>query len=159
MDAKEALRKVELLRRITPDRGASAGDVATASRLVSELMKRYGLGQYEGTGLQTEAECNRFGQYEKAELRTEVRPQQSPTWSCWQQLANGLDLNLRCFGGRASVELWNGERLIIRLDGGRWHVERRSSQGWQQLAKGTGVEAALHYLTKLAPRRYTFLHS
>ncbi len=154
MDAKEALRKVELLRRITPDRGASAGEVATASRLAKELMRRYGLGQ-----LQTEAECNRFGEYEEAGLRTDAMPQQSSTWSCWQQLANGLDLNLRCFGGRASVELWNGSRLIIRLDGARWHVERRSPQGWQQLAKGTGVEAARHYLTKLAPRRYTFLHS
>jgi hypothetical protein len=141
MNVEEARRKIELLRRLTPERGASTAEAAVATRLARELEETYGLDT------------------EREDLRPDIPARQSLTWVYWEQLVGEFGFDLRTFGGRASVELPNEIRLIIRLDGGRWYVEGRSRQGWQQLAKGTGVEAARHYLNKQAPRRYTFLHS
>ncbi len=138
MNVDEARRKIELLRRITMERGASTAEAAAATRLAQELSERYGL---------------KPGQ---EDIRPNIPTRQSLTWVYWQQLVRDFGFDLKTFGGRASVELPNQMRLIIRLDGGRWQVEGRSRQGWQQLAKGTGVEAAKYYLSKQAPRRYTF---
>ena len=141
MNRKEAHRKIELLRRITPDRGASTGEAEAASRLARQLKERYGL------------------DLDQEDNRPNVTPHQPLTWTYWGQLVDELGLNLSRFGARATVELQNHTRLIIRLEGGRWYVERRSRQGWQQIASGTGVLAARDYLTKQVPRRYTFLRS
>ena len=142
MDAKEALRKIELLRRITPERGASTAEAAAAARLARDLLERYQLERDQ-----------------EDETRPNFTPPQPPTWAYWEQLVNEFGFALKPFGGRASVELPSHARLIIRLDGGRWYVEGRSRQGWQHLASGVGVEPARHYLVTDTPRRYTFLHS
>ncbi len=135
MNAKEALRKIELLRRMTLERGASTAEAAAATRLARELSERYGL------------------ERDREDIRPNIPPRQSLTWAYWEQLVGEFGFDLRTFGGRASVELPNQTRLIIRLDGSRWHVEGRSRQGWQQLTSGTGVEAARHSLREQLARR------
>ena len=139
MNAEGALRKIGLLQRITAEHGAYLGEAEAAARLVLLLRERY--------------------EVKEDEIRPIAPPSSPMTWAYWQQLGDEFDLKLSRFGGRASVELRDDARLIIRLDGGCWHIEGRSPQGWHQIARGSGLEAARNYLTKLVPRRYTFLNS
>ena len=107
MKVEDALRKIALLRRISADKGALAGERETAYRLQKMLMERYAIKAQE------------IADAPKA------RPF-SLNWDYWKELLNEFDLSLTHFGGRGSVEIGINIIAHIRLAANEWWIEERT---------------------------------
>jgi hypothetical protein len=135
MRVEDALRKIRLLRRLVPERGASEFEAEAATRMVQVLMDRYSIG--------------------KEEVHAEERPRNRMTWVYWEQLLAEFGIGLDRFGGRASATIANGARVVIRLASGHWHLQQTSPEGWKITVRDFGLESLRAYLTEHGPRAYS----
>ena len=138
MTVEDALRKIELLRRLSADKGAVPAEREAAYRLQKVLMERYAI------------------------KRQEV-PEASSTnvfrlnWTYWQELLDEFDLRLNHFGNRGSVEVGRNSIVYITLGNSQWRVEERSKAGWQTTIRDQGIESLRAYLKEHAPKSYSFI--
>ena len=137
MTVEDALRKIELLRRISTDKGAVPAEVETAHRLQKALMKRYAIKAHD-------------------------IPDASPTtvsrltWIYWQELLEEFGLCLNHFGNRGSAAVGKN-KLYITLDANQWWIAERFKSSWKTTARDRGFESLRKYLKEHAPRRHSFL--
>ncbi len=138
MTVEDALRKIELLRRVSNDQGAVPAERETAYRLQKVLMERYA-------------------------IKARDVPDAGPTtasrlsWSYWQELLDEFDLRLDRLGNRGSVTVGSILKVFIRLDKSDWWVDQKSPRGWQTVGRDQGIESLRTYLKEHAPRSYSFL--
>jgi hypothetical protein len=137
MTVQDALRKIELLRKISTDKGAVPAERETAYRLQKVLMEHYAINARDV-------------------------PEASPTtafrlnWSYWQELSDEFGLRLDRLGNRGSVAVGSNRKVHIRLDKSQWWIEEKSSSGWQTTVRDRGVESLRAYLKEHAPKSYSF---
>jgi hypothetical protein len=135
MKIEDALRKIRLLRRVTPDNGSSNAEAENAAAIVRSLMERFVV---------------------KSE---DTRPSNGPvfrmSWVYWDHLLAEYGLELRHFGKRGSVSIGRDMQALMRLDTGEWRVHRKMSAGDELVAQGQGFETFQTYLSKNAPRMYS----
>ena len=136
MTIEDAMRKIEVLRRISADKGALAAEREAAYRLQKALMARYAINTRD---------------VPEASATTAFRL----TWSYWQELLAEFDLPLSHFGTRGSAKVGNTV-AYIKLDTSQWWIEQRGQGGWQITTRGCGVDSLRKYLKEHAPRSYTF---
>lgn len=139
MTIEDALRKIEVLRRISADKGALAAEREAAYRLQKTLMARYAI-----------QESN----VPEAATRTAASPRLS--WSYWEELFYEFDLRLNHFGSRGSAHVGTSI-AYIKLDTNQWWIEERSPNGWKITVRDRGIESMRSYLKAHAPRSYSFL--
>ena len=138
MTVEDALRKIEVLRRISSDKGALAAERESAYRLQKVLMARYAIQE---------------GNVPEA---AEPTPTFRLNWTYWEELFAEFDLPLNHFGSRGSAKVGNSV-AYIKLATRQWWIEDRSPSGWQITARGHGVDTLRKYLKEHAPRSYSFL--
>jgi hypothetical protein len=138
MKVEDALRKIALLRRISADKGALAGERETAYRLQKMLMERYAIKAPE------------IADAPKA------RPF-SLNWDYWKELLNEFDLSLTHFGGRGSVEIGINIIAHIRLAANEWWIEERTPSGRKITVRDRGFDSLRTYLKEHAPKSYSFM--
>jgi hypothetical protein len=137
MTVQDALRKIELLRKISIDKGAVPAERETAYRLQKVLMERYAIKPLD-------------------------IPEAAPTttsrlsWSYWQELLDEFGLRLDRLGNRGSVAVGNNRKVHIRLDKNQWWIEERSSSGLRTTVRDLGIESLRSYLKEHAPKSYSF---
>jgi len=139
LKVEDALRKIELLRKISNDKGALAAEAETAHRLEKVLMDRFGI--------------------KPRDVPDGSRAQTIPfrlNWTYWRELLDEFDLPLSHFGGRGSVEVGLNMIVYIRLAANEWWVEERSPRGWEATVRGRGIEPLREYLKEHAPKSYSF---
>jgi hypothetical protein len=138
MTVEDALRKIELLRRISTDKGAVPAERETAYRLQKVLMERYAI---------------------KARDVPEAAPTTASrlSWSYWQELLDEFDLRLDRLGNRGSVTVGSNLKVYIRLDKSDWWVDQKSPGGWKTTMRDRGIESLRKYLKEHAPKSYSFL--
>jgi hypothetical protein len=139
LKVEDALRKIELLRKISNDKGALAAEAETAHRLEKILMERFGI--------------------KPRDVPDPTREKTIPfrlNWTYWQELLDEFDLRLSRFGGRGSVEVGLNIIVYIRLAANEWWVEERSMREWQATVRGRGVDSLREYLKEHAPKSYSF---
>jgi sarcosine oxidase gamma subunit len=137
MRVEDALRKIRLLRKVIPERGASKSEAETATRLVQALMERYSVG--------------------KEDVQPFATPRNRMTWVYWEQLLAEFGMALNRLGGHASASPGNGALIVIRLATGHWHVRQVSPQGWKIAVRDSGLESLRAYLAKYGPRSYSLV--
>jgi hypothetical protein len=135
MKIEDALRKIRLLRRVTPDNGASDAETENAAAIMRSLMDRF--------AVSTE------------DARPPTISMFRLSWVYWDNLLNEYGLELRRFGKRGSATIGRDLQALMRLDSGEWRVERRKPDGAELVAEGKGVETFQTYLSKNAPRMYS----
>ena len=138
MTIEDALRKIEVLRRISADKGALAAERESAYRLQKVLMARYAIQE---------------GNVPEAAPAT---PAFQLNWSYWEDLFGEFDLRLSHFGSRGSAKVGNSV-AYIKLATRQWWIEEKGPDGWQTTLRGHGVESLRKYLKEHAPRSYSFL--
>lgn len=138
MNRQEALRKITLLRRISPDKGAYDFEAVSAARLADELMRRY-------VGAEPEARS------------VPIKTASSPT-VLWERLLEEFGFRLSNFGGRCNAALNRNTRLLIRAEDQHWEIQQRSPEGWKTSSRGAGPPSLRDYLTRNTARRYTFTY-
>ena len=138
MTVEDALRKIELLRRISSDKGALPAERETAYRLQKVLMERHAI---------------KVQDVPEAPQATAFRL----NWSYWQELLEEFGLQLNRLGNRGSAEMGKTSKVYIRLDKSEWWVEERSPSGRQTKVRDQGIESLRAYLKIHAPRNYSFL--
>jgi hypothetical protein len=136
MKVDDALRKIRLMRRITLENGCTPSETENAMRLTQALTSQFSV--------------------DEADVRPIVAPSHRLTWVYWQHLLNEFGFELRCFGKRASASLSNAQHvLVVKLDSGKWHVQRMTPRGWETELHGVGLDSLRKYLGKKAPRSYS----
>lgn len=138
MTVEDALRKIELLRRVSADKGAVPAEREAAYRLQKVLMERYAI---------------KARDVPEAPLPSASRL----SWSYWQELLDEFDLRLDRLGNRGSVTVGSILKVFIRLDKSDWWVDQKSPKGWQTVTRDRGIESLRTYLKEHAPRSYSFL--
>lgn len=137
MKVQDALRKIELLRKVSTDKGAVPAERETAYRLQKVLMERY-------------------------EINPRDVPEAAPTtafrlsWSYWQELLDEFGFRLDRLGNRGSAAVGSGSKVHIRLDKNQWWIEVRSPSGCQTTVRDQGIESLRSYLKEHAPKSYSF---
>lgn len=137
MTVEDALRKIELLRRLSADKGAVPAEREAAYRLQKVLMERY-------------------------EIKRQEVPEGSPTnvfrlnWTYWKELFDEFDLRLNHFGNRGSAEVGLNIIVYITLGNSQWRAEERSKGGWQTTVRDRGIDSLRAYLKEHAPKSYSF---
>ena len=131
MKTEDALRKIELLRKMKTENGALAAEAENAARLAKALMERYAI---NADDVSTAPE----------------RPAFRLTWIYWQELLKEFGLRLRHFGRRGNAAIGNDKMVYIKLGANQWWIEERSGGGWQTTARDWGVETLRLYLSKHA---------
>jgi Protein of unknown function (DUF2786) len=135
MKLEDALRKIQLLRQVKAEHGASEAEAENAAAIVRTLMDRFAV---------------------KSE---EARPSNAPpfrmSWAYWDHLLEEHGLELQHFGKRGSVSIGGDTQALMRLDTGEWRVQRGRNGSTQVLAEGKGVETFQTYLSKNAPRMFS----
>ncbi len=136
MKIEDALRKIRLLRRVTPDNGCSEAEAENAAAIMRSLMDRF-------------------------VVRSEEPRPSNPSifrmsWVYWDHLLNEYGLELRRFGKRGSTSISRDTQAVMRLDTGEWRVQRGKPGGATELlAEGKGLETFQTYLSKNAPRMFS----
>jgi len=131
------MRKIELLRKVSTDKGALAAERETAHRLQKKLMERYA-------------------------IKNRDMPDPAPatnsrlTWVYWLELLEEFGLSLNHFGNRGSTEVGNNIIVYIRLASNQWWTQERSPAGWRTTTHDRGIESLRAYLKLHAPRSYSF---
>src|SRR5258707_13148784 len=107
MTVEDALRKIALLRKVSPANGAVPAEAEAAYRLQKALIARFAINDTE---------------ISDASPRTPFRLH----WNYWQELLDEFSLTLTRFGGRGSAEI--GKNLIanIRLATNQYTIDERS---------------------------------
>lgn len=138
MTVEDALRKIELLRRISADKGAVPAERENAYRLQKVLMERYAI---------------------KAQDVPDAPPPTASrlSWAYWQELLDEFDLRLNRLGNRGSAMVGNNSKVFIRLDKSDWWVDQKAPGGWKTTMRDRGIESLRKYLKEHAPRSYSFL--
>jgi hypothetical protein len=138
MKVEDALRKIELLRRISTDKGAVAAERETAYRLQKALMERFA-------------------------IKAQDVPDPSPTtafrlnWGYWRELFEQFGLRLDHFGGRGSAKVGVNRIAYVLLGTSEWWIEERSRGRWRKTVRDRGIESLRKYLTDYAPKSYSLL--
>ena len=138
MTVEDALRKIELLRRVSADKGAVPAEREAAYRLQKVLMERYAIKAKDGPDA-APANASRL------------------SWSYWQELLDEFDLRLDRLGNRGSVTVGSILKVFIRLDKSDWWVDQKSPSGWKTTVRDRGIESLRTYLKEHAPKSYSFL--
>jgi len=139
MTLEDARRKIALLRRVSTDKGALAGERETAYRLQKVLMQRYAIKDQE-----------------LPDGPTTTRPF-SLNWNYWKELLDEFGLSLTHFGGRGSTEIGSNIIAHIRLAANEWWIEERTPRGRQTTVRDRGLDSLRSYLKEHAPKGYSFL--
>ncbi|MGH7933774.1 MAG: DUF2786 domain-containing protein [Candidatus Binataceae bacterium] len=132
MKIEDALRKIQLLRRVKPEAGASQAEAENAANLERALMNRFSLAPQN--------------------VRLARPPQTRLTWVYWEMLLDEFGIRLRRFGKRGSASLIGDRTVYISLATGEWRVQKMSAGGWERVDHGWGVESFRAYLSKSNPR-------
>src|SRR5579863_2843746 len=104
MKLEDALRKIQLLRRVTRENGFSDGETENAERLSALLSRNFSL---------------------RPEDVRPARPTfRRPTWSYWQNLLNEFGLELQHFGKRGSCTIDSTHVVMIRADTAEWYAQQ-----------------------------------
>jgi hypothetical protein len=138
MTVEDALRKIELLRRLSTDKGAVPAEREAAYRLQKVLMERYAIKRQE---VPEGAKTNAF----------------RLNWTYWQELFDDFDLRLNHFGNRGSAEVGRNSMVYITLGDSQWRVDDRTKAGgWQTTVRDKGIDSLRAYLKEHAPKSYSF---
>ena len=137
MTVEDALRKIEVLRRISADKGALAAERENAYRLQKTLMARYAIQE---------------GNVPEA---ANASPTFQLNWTYWEEAFEEFDLRLTHFGSRGSSKVGNTV-AYVRLATRQWWIEAKGPNGWQTTVRGHGVDSLRQYLKEHAPRSYSF---
>lgn len=135
MRVEDALRKIRLLRRITPENGASGSETENAVRIVRALMERYAIGKEDVQPVS----------YRRSRM----------TWIYWEALLDEFGIVLDRFAGHGRASLGGGAFIVIRLATGRWHVQQASPEGRKITVRDSGLDSLRQYLTRHAPRSFS----
>lgn len=137
MKIEDALRKLELLRRVTPENGFSQGETENAVRLANSISRQHAI---------------------RPEDLRPVRPtfRRRPSWFYWRNLSDEFGLELRHFGRRGSVSLDRAHVVMIRGDTSDWFAQKLSARGWEMVEHSNGLDSLRSYLMRNTPRTYTF---
>lgn len=135
MTFKDALRKVQLLRKIKPENGASDGEVENAAHLAGVLMERFSI--------------------PVEDARHVPPPPTRLTWIYWELLLSEFGVDLSRFGRRGTASLGGGKFVFVRLDTGRWWIRQSSAVGLETIALDAGLESLRAYLAENGPRSYS----
>lgn len=128
MKQEEARRKIQLLRKVTPENGSSPAEAANAASIARHLMERFSI--------------------DADDLRPFKTTAHRLSWVYWEQLLDEFGMNLRHFGKRGSAPLGPKQMLLIRLDTGQWWIQQSSGCGWVVLTQEFGLESLRAYLTR-----------
>jgi hypothetical protein len=140
MKFDDALRKISLLRQVRPEYGFSQGEIENAAHMVQGLLRRFSV--------------------KPEDVLPAYTPCHRPSWVYWQQLLDDFGLELRRFGKRGSASLGNDRHVVtIRVDTGEWQAQRMSAGGWETLARDYGLDSLRAYLSRNAPRTYSFYNA
>src|SRR5208283_1125482 len=137
--AAEILRKIRLLSEVNTRNGASVAEADNAQRLARALMDRYSINMVE------------------ERPATQHRPAAKLTWVYWQELFNEFCLEFSYMGYRGSATIGHDRTVYVKLNTGRWSVEKRSKNGsgTQTVARDVGLDTLRKYLSAHA-RTYSF---
>jgi hypothetical protein len=137
MKVDDALRKIRLMRRLTPENGCLPGETENALRLTQTLMSQFSV--------------------DAADVQPNPAPSGRPSWVYWQHLLDEFGFELRSFGKRGNASLGNERHiLVIRFDTAEWHVQQMTPRGWDTEVRGVGLDSLRKALGKKAPRSYSF---
>ena len=135
MNREAALRKINLLRRVVPERGATPSEFESATHLAKKLADDLALPEDEI-------------------IRTTHEPNNRRSWVYWEQAAREFGLRMNHFGSGANLRV--GDALIaIDFDRSQWTVKKPSSMGYREITRKTGLDSFREYLLHHAPRRYS----
>jgi len=137
MTIEDALRKIEILRRISGDKGALAAERETAYRLQKTLMARYAIQERNVPEAPVTTAGSRL------------------SWSYWEELLDEFDLRLNHFGSRGSAKVGNTV-AYIKLDTNQWWIEEKAPGVCKITVRDRGIESLRNYLKAHAPRSYSF---
>ena len=112
MTVEDALRKIELLRKVSSDKGALAAERETAHRLQKMLMERYAI---------------KGGDVPDPAPATATRL----TWIYWDELIEEFGLRLTHFGNRGSAQVGSNIIVYVRLATSQWWADVKSPTGWR----------------------------
>ena len=135
MKIDDAIRKLRLLRKITPENGAFEPEAENAARLARLLMERFSIATEDVRS-----------------SPTEVR---RLSWVYWEQLLGEFGVRLDRFGNRGSASLGRGVLVLIKLATGQWSVRQASRDDSKVLARDWGLESLRTYLVSNGPRSYS----
>jgi hypothetical protein len=137
MTVDDALRRIRLLKMVKTENGFSENESETALRMTETLLREHAV--------------------EPEAVLPSPPPMHRPSWVYWQNLLSEYGLNLRRFGKRGSATIASNQHVIlIRVDTGEWQVQKMGPGGWQVVLRDVGLDSMRAYLSKNAPRAFTF---
>jgi hypothetical protein len=135
LNREAALRKVRLLRRVIPERGATPGEFASATHLAKKLADDLALPEDEI-------------------IRRTHEPNSRRSWVYWEQAASEFGLRMNHFGSRANLRV--GDALIvIDFERSQWTVRKSSPMGYREVMRKPGLDSFREFLQQHGPRRYS----
>jgi hypothetical protein len=135
LNREAALRKVSLLRRVIPERGATPGEFASATHLAKKLADDLALPEDEI-------------------IRRTHEPHNRRSWVYWEQAASEFGLRMNHFGSRANLRV--GDALIvIDFERSQWTVRKSSPMGYREVMRKPGLDSFREFLQQHAPRRHS----
>jgi hypothetical protein len=134
LNREAALRKVNLLTRVIPERGATPAEFENATHLVKKLADDLALSEDEIIRGAHEANPN-------------IR-----SWVYWEQAASEFGLGLNHFGSRGNLRAGNA-LIVIDFDRSQWTVKKPSPTGYRDVVRKTGLDSFREFLRQNAPRR------
>jgi hypothetical protein len=135
LNREAALRKVSLLRRVIPERGATRGEFESATHLAKKLADGLALPEDEI-------------------IRRTHEPNNRRSWVYWEQAVSEFGLRMNHFGSRANLRV--GDALIvIDFERSQWTFRKSSPMGYREVMRKTGLDSFREFLQKHAPRRYS----
>jgi hypothetical protein len=135
LNREAALRKVSLLRRVIPERGATPGEFESATHLAKKLADDLALPEDEI-------------------IRRTREPHNRRSWVYWEQAASEFGLRMNHFGSRANLRV--GDALIvIDFERSQWTVRKSSPMGYREVMRKPGLDSFREFLQQHAPRRYS----
>ena len=72
-------------------------------------------------------------------------------WVYWRETLGEFGIELRHISRRGYASLHRDKQILIRVDTGRWHVQRMSVGGWETIAGDWGPKSLRGYLAKNGP--------
>jgi hypothetical protein len=135
MKIEDIIRKIRILRRITPENGASEPEADTAARLARLLMERFSIASED--------------------VRATLSPAGRLSWVYWERLLSEFGIRLDRFGRRGSASIGRGTLLLIRLDNGQWSIRDTSPGSCKVVARDWGLDSLRGYLVSNGPRSYS----
>ena len=129
MNLRDVLTRLRLKRTSFTENSSSLADEAV--RLERPL----------GQPISTQNESVRF--QSSVAYRTE--------WVYWRETLGEFGLELRHIARRGHASLHRDKQILIRVDTGQWHVQRKAAGGWETIAGDWGTRSLRAYLAKDSP--------